>query len=586
MLTTRSTANATVRLFWQAALRHRKLLYVAGLHSIGAVFVFMICPLLIGKILASLAQPNGDPWQYVPYLVAAATIGVIANRIGFQSLMEHQARTMGFLQNQAVETLLRRSVGFHNNTMGGKLVSDAIDYPQGYSMLCGAFFNTLVPFTITLLSGIVIVFIESWVLGLVIVVMTAGTIGAGILDSMRRSSLRQRRLKATKEVTGHIADTIMNVQTVKTFAREAEELRESHKRSNALMELRVSDWKQAGSNGNRRMAILLGMQIGFVLVIIHLMQGDPALLGIGIFAFSFSVLLITRLFEINIVLRQIEDGLLQAAPLTEILQGQPEITDAPDAKPLVVSKAAIRLNDVQFRYADSAKADHVFASLTLNLAPGEKIGLVGPSGGGKSTLTRLLLRFDDINSGEISIDGQNIAEVTQRSLRENIAYVPQEPLLFHRSIRDNIAYGKNAVSDNDIIAAATSAHAHEFIQELPSGYDTIVGERGVKLSGGQRQRIAIARAVLKNAPILILDEATSALDSESEVLIQQALWKLMQGRTTLVIAHRLSTIQKMDRIVVLENGALTEQGSHAELLANKGTYARLWAHQSGGFLED
>ena len=198
----------------------------------------------------------------------------------------------------------------------------------------------------------------------------------------------------------------------------------------------------------------------------------------------------------------------------------------------------------------------------------------------------MLLRFSDIDSGKILIDGQDITRLTQDDLRLHIAYVPQEPLLFHRSLHDNIAYGAREASFKDVERAAKMAHATEFIQGLPEGYDTLVGERGIKLSGGQRQRIAIARAMLKDAPILVLDEATSALDSDSEQLIQDALWKLMQGRTALVIAHRLSTIQKMDRILVMEDGRIVEQGSHAELIAHKGIYAELWNHQSGGFIED
>jgi ATP-binding cassette subfamily B protein len=272
--------------------------------------------------------------------------------------------------------------------------------------------------------------------------------------------------------------------------------------------------------------------------------------------------------------------------MTEILQEEPEILDKPHAKPLRVTKGELALNDVNFQYSDSAADKSVFSNLNLTIKPGEKVGLVGPSGGGKSTLTRLLLRFEDINDGTINIDSQNIAEVTQASLRQAVSYVPQEPLLFHRTIHENIAYGHQDADMDKIKKAAKQAHAHEFIEELAEGYETIVGERGVKLSGGQRQRIAIARAILKDAPILILDEATSALDSESEVLIQKALWKLMENRTAIVIAHRLSTIQKMDRILVLEGGSIVEQGTHTALLKQKGTYAKLWAHQSGGFIEE
>jgi ATP-binding cassette subfamily B protein len=224
--------------------------------------------------------------------------------------------------------------------------------------------------------------------------------------------------------------------------------------------------------------------------------------------------------------------------------------------------------------------------LTLHIKPGERIGLAGHSGGGKTTLTKLILRFADVTKGAIAIDGQNIADVSQDSLRSAIAYVPQEPYLFHRSLRENIAYARPDATDDEVMLAVKRANAYEFIKNLPDGLDTIVGERGVKLSGGQRQRIAIARAILKDAPILILDEATSALDSESEKLIQNALTKLMKGRTSIVVAHRLSTIAQLDRIIVLENGSIAEQGSHSELLQHKGIYATLWAHQSGGFIEE
>ncbi|HPD99403.1 MAG TPA: ATP-binding cassette domain-containing protein, partial [Candidatus Saccharibacteria bacterium] len=228
----------------------------------------------------------------------------------------------------------------------------------------------------------------------------------------------------------------------------------------------------------------------------------------------------------------------------------------------------------------------LFTDFNVSMKAGQKVGLVGPSGGGKSTITKLLLRMMDVTSGEISIDGQNITDVAQDELRNVIAYVPQEPILFHRTLKENIAYGHPQATQQQIIAAAKAAHADEFIALLPKGYDTLVGERGVKLSGGQRQRVAIARAMLKNAPILLLDEATSALDSDNEQLIQKALWSLMNNRTAIVIAHRLSTIQKMDRILVIDNGIIIEDGTHETLLQQNGLYASLWAHQSGGFVVD
>ncbi len=273
--------------------------------------------------------------------------------------------------------------------------------------------------------------------------------------------------------------------------------------------------------------------------------------------------------------------------MTELLEQPPDIQDPLNPKAVLLTKGEVRFNNTSFHYEDSAASQEIlFENFNLHVKPGEKIGLVGPSGGGKTTITRLVLRFLDIQEGSITVDGHDIRTIRQQDLRRAIGYVAQEPLLFHRSIKENIAYGNPRANDNDIVAVAKKSFAHEFIKKLPDGYDTLVGERGVKLSGGQRQRIAIARAMLKNAPILVLDEATSALDSESERAIQQALWELMKDKTAIVIAHRLSTIQKMDRIVVLDDGQIVEEGKHQDLLKYNGLYAKLWQHQSGGFLED
>ena len=262
------------------------------------------------------------------------------------------------------------------------------------------------------------------------------------------------------------------------------------------------------------------------------------------------------------------------------------VPDRPDARPLQVSQGEIRFEQVGFAYGGKKQ---VLKDLDLTIKPGEKIGLVGRSGAGKSTLVNLLLRFYDIESGRILIDGQDIAQVTQDSLRAQVGMVTQDTSLLHRSVRDNLLYGRPGASDDQMSAAAERAEALDFIQALSdpkgrTGFDAHVGERGVKLSGGQRQRVAIARVMLKDAPILLLDEATSALDSEVEAAIQTSLYRLMEGKTVVAIAHRLSTIAAMDRLVVMDGGEIVEQGSHAELLAAGGLYARLWAHQSGGFL--
>jgi len=261
------------------------------------------------------------------------------------------------------------------------------------------------------------------------------------------------------------------------------------------------------------------------------------------------------------------------------------VTDREDAKPLTIKDATIEFDKVHFDYGADAEGRPVFEDLNLTIPVGQRVGLIGPSGAGKSSFVNLIQRFFDVKSGAIRIDGQDISEVTQESLRKHIAVIPQDTALFHRTIMENIRYGRLDASDEDVIEAARRAHAIDFINELPQGFDTLVGERGVKLSGGQRQRIAIARAILKNAPILILDEATSALDSESEKLLQASLEELMRGKTVIAVAHRLSTINTMDRLLVMDQEKIVEDGTHDELLKINGTYARLWGMQSGGFLK-
>ena len=269
-----------------------------------------------------------------------------------------------------------------------------------------------------------------------------------------------------------------------------------------------------------------------------------------------------------------------AYAMTSVLDEPRLVDDAHDAKDMHVNNGEIEFKNIGFSYTDGGSKTTVFNNFNLKINAGEKVGLVGVSGSGKTTLTKLLLRLSDIQVGQILVDGQNVADVTQQSLRRQIAYVPQEPLLFHRTIAENISYGRPSATVEEIEQAARNANAYDFIKSLPQGFNTLTGERGVKLSGGQRQRIAIARAMLINAPILVLDEATSALDSESEATVQDALAKLMKGRTTIVVAHRLSTVANLDRIVVLKQGEIIEDGSHSDLIRLNGEYARLWNRQT------
>jgi ATP-binding cassette subfamily B protein len=298
---------------------------------------------------------------------------------------------------------------------------------------------------------------------------------------------------------------------------------------------------------------------------------------------TYSQLLLQRLRTVQRSFKNVVRSLGDARAMTVMLQSEPTVKDRPRPQPLAVRAGAIAFEHVTFSYLARHK---LFRDFDLRIEPGQRVGLVGASGSGKTTLSKLLLRFVDVQEGRILIDGHDISAVSQAELRRQVTYVPQEPLLFHRSIRDNIAYGRMDATDEQVREAARHARADEFIDRLPHDYDTLVGERGTKLSGGQRQRIALARAFLKRTPVLILDEATSALDSHSEALIQEALSELMKGGTAIVIAHRLSTVSSLDRIIVLDHGRIIEDGTHAQLLTCCGTYAGLWNRQSGGFLAD
>lgn len=578
-------AKTTLLQYWQATRQYPWDVAKVLLLPLSSVLLFVLLPLLSSHILADLISSHRQQiWQLFWLAVVSAVAGMLLNTVGIRASMSLQSNAMDNLYQHVYKHLMQRSVGFFNNQIGGKLVSDVNDYVQGYMMLFNTAIIGMFTFAVTVIIGLVVIFVNSMVLGGLLVLLLGGLVWWTRSENKRRFMLRHQRLEINKNLISHLSDSLVNAITVKTFANEQQEYATAQSISEDLRSARVRDWHRAVTNESSRLGVLFIAELALVGGLIIITAHDPSVLATGIFAFTYTINLLGRFFSINNMSRQMEEALLQAQPMTQRLTELPEIQDAPDAQPLTVQQGAIDFNNVSFRYADGTT--DVFADLDLQIKAGEKVGLVGHSGGGKSTLTRLLLRFDDLTTGSISIDGQNLAEVTQVSLRDQIAYVPQEPLLFHRTIRENIAYGKPDASLKAIKQAAAKASASEFIEQLPHGYDTIVGERGVKLSGGQRQRVAIARAILKNAPILVLDEATSALDSESEKAIQTALWELMEGKTALVIAHRLSTIQKLDRIIVLDDGRIVEQGSHRELLAHNGVYAKLWQHQSGGFIEE
>jgi ATP-binding cassette subfamily B protein len=396
--------------------------------------------------------------------------------------------------------------------------------------------------------------------------------------------IHEKEAKTATKSTGQLADAISNIISVKSYAREKYESKRYAKFQGEWYDAIYENLKQ----NTKRNYFFDSVGAGLTIMIVIFMIGAQDWFGIPVATLvlivNYSQNIWGDLWDIHSVFKSLNRVFGDAREMTEILDMVDDVVDMPNAKKLSVSHAEIHFDDITFKHKDAKEP--IFNHFELSIAPGTRVGLVGVSGSGKTTLTKLLLRFADVDQGEILIDGQNIKNVTQNSLREAISYVPQESSLFHRSVFDNIAYGRPGASKAEVYRAARLANADEFIKDLPNDYETMVGERGVKLSGGQRQRIAIARAILKDAPILVLDEATSALDSESESLIQGALVNLMKGRTSIVVAHRLSTIAGLDQIVVLKNGKITEQGSHHALLAKNGEYAKLWSRQSGAFLDE
>ncbi len=478
--------------------------------------------------------------------------------------------------------LTKHSHTYFSDRFAGALsnkVSNAMDSSAGLMFqIVWTFFSEFIGLVVTL----VLFFSVDVRIGLILLFITLAVFVFNILAVRRRRPYVVRYAESASKSRGEGVDVISNISAVRLFSQHENELQ---RLAGFFTERSKRDVKQSffGENimvVNTLFAILM---TAMILGTLYLLMREEAI-SVGVFVLVLGLLgrvghlFITTGQALNRFIREygnIEEG------LKEILLPH-TVTDSNEAKTLSVSTGKIDFKKVLF----SHESVEVFNNFTLAIPAGQRLGLVGPSGAGKSTFVSLLLRQYDIESGSIDIDGQNIATVTQDSLRAAIAVVPQEPALFHRTIRENIAYGKPDATLDEIIDVAKKAYAHDFIAALPLGYDTLVGERGVKLSGGQKQRIAIARAMLKNAPILVLDEATSALDSESEVEIQKALHILMSGKAVIAIAHRLSTLREMDRIIVLDNGAIAEDGTHDTLLTYGGTYARLWAHQAGGFLED
>lgn len=559
------------------------------LPALGNIFLFYLAPLVVAALVGHLSGGGeSDLAALLPYVVGLGGLmlaGEALWRLGYHFIHRMEARGIERLGIVGMDELLAKDTAFFNDNFAGSLTKRILGFSGGFEGFADTLTFSIMGKIIPLAFASVVLwrFHPLLVLVLLGLILVTGFLAAPFIR--RRQALVNEREAAKALVAGHVADVLTNMETVRAFAAEEREAAEFRGRVAEQRRLSLRSWDYGNLRVDPIVAPMSILTSTLGLLVAVALRG-----GLGVEAivvtFTYYGNATRIMFEFNQIYRRLESTLTEAAQFTELLLAPPAVVDPPDPQPFRPDGtvgAAVRFDRVRFAYGDGPP---LFDGLDLDIPSGAKIGLVGRSGGGKTTLTRLLLRLMDVQSGRILVGGQDISRVSQADLRGLIAYVPQDPAMFHRSVRDNIAFARPGASDAEIMGAARAAHVTEFAENLPDGFDTLVGERGVKLSGGQRQRVALARAILRDAPILLLDEATSALDSESELLVQEALWRLMSDRTALVVAHRLSTVVRMDRLVVLDRGHVIEQGSHRELLRSKGPYARLWQHQSGGFLTE
>ncbi|MER5643690.1 ABC transporter ATP-binding protein [Streptosporangium sp. NPDC002524] len=554
------------------------------LPALGNTCLFYLAPLAVGALVGRLAgDEDATVAVLVPYVLAFGGLlltGEILWRVGLHFLNRTEARGIERLGVTGMDRLLAKDAAFFHDNFAGSLTKRVLSFSSGFEGYVDALTFSIISKVVPLAFASVVLWRYHPLLVFVLVGLIVFT--AFLITPLirRRQRLVDRREAAKVRVSGHVADVLANMETVRAFAAEDREAAQHRARVAEQRRLTIRSWDY----GNLRVDTVVA-PLAVLTSTVGLMLAVNLRGGLGVEAivvtFSYYTTSIGIMFDFNQIYRRLESVLTESAQFTELLLAPPGVVDPDDPQPLRPADAGVRFERVTFAHAGHPP---LFHGLDLHIPTGTKMGLVGRSGGGKTTLTRLLLRLTDIDGGRILIGGQDITRLRQADLRGLIAYVPQEPALFHRSLRDNIAFARPGATDAEIRRVARAAHVTEFAEALPDGFDTLVGERGVKLSGGQRQRVALARAILRDAPILLLDEATSALDSESETLVQEALWGLMRDRTALVVAHRLSTVVRMDNLVVLDQGRVVEQGDHQELLRAQGPYARLWHHQSGGFL--
>lgn len=560
-------------------------LSIAG--SIFASFAVVASPYVFKKFLDLLGQ-GASPEQtealiHTVYIFfAVAFTAWIFQRISYLAQAYLAASMLADLRQRAFAHLLGHSHQFFINTFAGSLVQKVNRFAQSYDRLADRFVYDIVPIVIQVTCIMYIMLHERPMIALVVFLWALFFILWNYGFSTWKLKYDASRAAQDSLASATLADSVGNHQTVELYKSQKAEEKIFEEATNLQSNYARFSWQSS--------AILDGVQALLIVfieaIVLYVGVGlwSKGLMSIGLFVLvqTYVLQLAERLWSMSRIVRDVYESFADAKEMADIMSTPHGIQEKKKATTLKNAEGEILFDNVTFSF----HGRNVIENLNLTIPSGQKVALVGVSGAGKSTLIKLLFRQYDPNSGKVCIDGHDIKGLTLASLRKALSLVPQDPALFHRTLMENIRYGRPEASDKEVIEAATRAHCDDFISGLPLGYKTLVGERGVKLSGGERQRVAIARAFLRNSPILVLDEATSSLDSHSEERVQDSLFKLMEGKTTIIIAHRLSTIRRMDRIIVLKDGAIAEDGTHDELLTQEGIYANLWNIQQGGFLKD
>jgi len=582
----------TLKIYWSQVRHYRILIFCMFLAGGVAVVADLAIPIYYKKFFNILTDATAFGSAPVRALVGALVMIVSFNGVGwilhrFMHVANSyvQPRIQADLFLHAYDYLQRHAYGFFTNRFVGSLVRRVTKITRAFEVFADRVFWEIFPLIIRITGVTIVLYIFNHTIAFILLGWTLVFIVLNYFFSRWKLKYDIARSAKDTERTGTLADALTNQNNIQLFNGYQFEFGRIKKVAEELRRLQTFTWNL----GAAVEAIQAGFFIGVEFLLMYLAIGfwQRGLLTLGDFVLIQSYLLglIGHIWNVGRNVRELYESFADAEEITEILNTPHEIRDVSGAKPLVVSKGKVAFEHVDFNYSKT-RIMKVLDDFALTIKAGEKVALIGPSGAGKSTVVKLLFRFHDISHGTITIDGQKINRVTQDSLRAHLGLVPQEPILFHRTLMENIRYGRRDATDAEVFEASHLAHCDEFIKNLPEKYETYVGERGIKLSGGERQRVAIARAILKNAPILVLDEATSSLDSHSESLIQGALKTLMVDKTVMVIAHRLSTIRQMDRIVVLKEGRVIDQGTHEALLEKEGLYKQLWDLQAGGFLPE